>query len=50
MAGVTSFYRGWGSVGEVATVGNGRLNGLQVIDGWGWLRRGLTQGFKVGES
>jgi hypothetical protein len=30
--------------------GNGQLNGLQAIDGRGWLRRGLTWGFKAGES
>jgi hypothetical protein len=33
--GVASFNMGRGSDGEVAMGGNGRLNGLQAIDGWG---------------
>jgi hypothetical protein len=39
-----------GSAEEVATGGNGRLNGLQAIDGRGWLKRGLIRGFKARES
>jgi hypothetical protein len=34
----------------VATGGNGRRNGLQAIDGRGWLKRGLIRGFKARES
>jgi hypothetical protein len=33
----------------VATGGNDRLNGLQAIDGKGWLKRVLIRGFKAGE-
>jgi hypothetical protein len=45
-----TFYRGRGSVGQVATGSNGRSNGLNSIDGLGGLRMGLKQGFKVGKS
>jgi hypothetical protein len=38
-----------GSIREVARGGNGQLNGLQAIDGRGWLKRGLIRGFKAGE-
>jgi hypothetical protein len=35
---------------EVVTRDNGRSNGLNAIDGRGWLRRGLNWGFKAGEG
>jgi hypothetical protein len=38
-----TIYRCRRRAGEVATGGNWWLNGLQAIDGWGWLRIGLTQ-------
>jgi hypothetical protein len=47
---VLAFYRGRGSAVEVVTRNNGQSNGLNAIYGWGWLRRGLNQGFKVGEG
>jgi hypothetical protein len=47
---VLAFYRGRGSVVEVVTRDNGRSNGLNGIDGQGWLRRLLNRGFKVGEG
>jgi hypothetical protein len=37
---VLNFYRGRGRAEEVATGGNWWLNGLQAIDGRGWLRGG----------
>jgi hypothetical protein len=40
----------WRRTGVVAAGSNGRLNGLQAIDGRRWLKRGLIQGFKAGES
>jgi hypothetical protein len=40
----------WRSTGVATAGGNGRLNGLQAIDGQGWLKRGLIQGFNAGES
>jgi hypothetical protein len=43
-----TFYRGWGRAGEAATDSNLWLNGLQVIDGRGWLRRGINLAVKVG--
>jgi hypothetical protein len=48
--GVTSFYRGRGNIGEATMGDNGWLNGLQAINDLAWLMRGLTQGFKAGES
>jgi hypothetical protein len=39
-----------GSAVEVGTRGNSWLNGLQAIDGRGWLKRALIRGFKARES
>jgi hypothetical protein len=47
---VLAFYRGRGSAVVVVTHDKGQSNGLNVIDGWGWLRRGLNRGFKAGEG
>jgi hypothetical protein len=47
---VLAFYTGWGSAVDVVTRDNGWSNGLDAIDGRGWLRRGLNLGFKVGEG
>jgi hypothetical protein len=47
---VIAFYRGRGSAVEVVMHDNGQSNGLNVIDGRGWLRRGLNRGFKAGEG
>jgi hypothetical protein len=40
----------WGSVGEVVTADNQRLNGLYAIDGRGGLKRGINPGVKAGGS
>jgi hypothetical protein len=47
---VLTFYRGRGSAVEVVTYDNGWSNGLNAIDGRGWLGRGLNQGFKSREG
>jgi hypothetical protein len=47
---VASFCTCRESAGKAATGGNGWLNGLQAIDGRGWLKRGLIWGFDVEES
>jgi hypothetical protein len=45
---VLAFCRGQERAGEVATGDNRWLNGLQAIDGRGWLRRGINPGVKAG--